>query len=148
MAISFPTALAKQQIDSMRAAIGRACIFNTVTTTECTASNCDRNPITNTSTNPFCPVCSGTFYIESFVPVTISGHITWYPEQMQWWAAGQHFDGDVRIQIEYTESNLATIANTDNVIVDDKIVEIKKTTNRGFQTFNRIILECRERDRV
>jgi hypothetical protein len=148
MGITWPNNT-KAIIDSIRQAIGRPVIFNTIVLNTCTASGCSLNPITGDSTNPFCTVCSGEYYFETYSGVSISGHITHYPQdKLQWYPGGQQFDGDVRIQIEYTESNLAVIANTDHLIADGKVFEIKKDTPRGFQPLNRLILACIERDKV
>jgi len=141
--IRYPTNT-RESTNEMRAAIGRLVTFNTKIITECVYSGCSLNPVTETSTNPFCISCSGEYYIKTFSGVNVLAHISWYPEQMQWHPGGQHFDGDVRVQIEYTDANLSTIANTQFIVVDDKSVEIKKTTYRGFPEFNRIILECKE----
>jgi hypothetical protein len=145
MAITFPSNT-RQIINEIRDAIGRPCEFNVITLNECTASGCSLNPVTGDSTNPFCSICGGEYYYETYSGVIISGHVTWKPsDMMQWYPGGQHFDGDVRIQVEYTIANLNIIDQTDHVVVDGKVVEIKKYTPRGFQDLNRILLDCKER---
>jgi hypothetical protein len=129
----------------MRTVIGRNCIFNVVSLTECVEPGCNLNPITNTSTNPFCSGCGGDHFIEVYSGVNILAHVSWKPNDvLQWYPGGQHFDGDVRLQVEYTQANLDVIDQTVFVEVDGKKVEIKKYTPRGFQELNRIILEGKQ----
>lgn len=142
MTITFPSNC-REIINEIRGVIGRDVIFNTIVLSECTASGCSLNPITQTSTNPFCPNCSGSYFLETYSGVSISGHCSWKPaEKLSWLPGGQQFDGDVRIQIEYNTDNLSVLEDTDHIIVDGRKVEIKQTTYRGFKDLNRILVDC------
>jgi hypothetical protein len=138
--ISFPTDT-RELINSIRGVVGRAVYFYTDNPTEC--SVCSLDPITNTSTNPYCTTCSGLHYIHNYSSTTISGHITWNPaETLQWSAGGQYELGDVRVQVEYTVSNLSTIDNTEYIMVDGKRVIIRNKIYRGVPELNRVLLNC------
>ena len=148
MNITFPSDT-KKIIDAIRTAIGREVIFVTnETPSGCTASGCSLDPIANTSTNSFCTVCSGNYWIPVYIEYTISGHITWNPSDiLNWQSAGQLFDGEVRVQIEYTDTNIHILDITDHVILDNRIMEIKKKFFRGVKPINRILIDLIEKER-
>jgi hypothetical protein len=143
--ITWPTAQEVEVIDAIRGAIGRDVTFVTHVVSGCSASGCSLDPVTNTSTNSYCLSCSGTYWISTYSGTLISGHITWgQADIVNWYSSGQQFDGDCRIQIKYTVSNLSLIDNCDWLQVDDHCLSIKKRTLRGVQTLNRILLDCIE----
>lgn len=147
--IVFPSsAHTREVVNKIRQVIGRPVTFYTEVINTCTASECSLNPVTGDSTNPFCLVCNGEFYYNTFSGVVISGHISHGKEDiLQFYPVGQHFDGDCRIQIEYTDENLTIIDATSYVEADGKTYEIKKSIPRGFPDLNRILLDCKERDK-
>ena len=63
---------------------------------------------------------------------------------MNWYSAGQQFDGDCRVQVKLTEANLDLVKNCDWAEVDDKKLQVKKTTLRGVQSLNRILVDMIE----
>jgi hypothetical protein len=141
--ITWPTAQEVEVIDAIRGAIGREVTFVTSTLSGCYA--CTLDPVSNTSTNSWCTVCSGKYWIATYSGTLVSGHITWgQSDILNWYSSGQQFDGDVRIQVKNTVANLSLIDNCDWIQVDDHCVEIKKRTLRGVQTLNRILLDCIE----
>jgi hypothetical protein len=145
MNITFPTDT-YETIDAIRGAIGRDVEFYVPSLSGC--SICDLDPVTNTSTDSFCDVCSGNYWIKTYSIITLSGHITWGPaDVLQWHPGGQLFDGDCRVQIKYTEVNKETSEDADYIVVDDKQLEIKRSTLRGVPSINRILLDCIEKDR-
>ncbi len=94
----------------------------------------------------FCPVCSGLYWIPIYSGYTISGHVTWgASDSMNWYTGGQVFEGDCRVQIEYTDDIITVINNTDYVMVDGKKMDIRKTILRGVKELNRILLDLIER---
>ncbi len=137
----------KDVIDDIRGAIGRDVEFFVV------ASNiacpvCSLDPITNHSTDSFCPTCSGIYWIPLYSGYTISGHITWGNADFQnWQPGGYQFDGDVRVQIEYTIANLDIVDSSVYVYVDNKIMEIKDFILRGVQSINRILIDMVEKEK-
>jgi hypothetical protein len=136
----------KTIIDDIREAIGRPVIFHTKTVSGC--SVCTLDPISNESTDPFCSVCSGLYWIPTYSGQSIDAHITWgHADEMRWHTGGQLFDGDCRVQIEYTDTNVTIVNTTDYVEVDDKKMDIRKTIPRGVKEINRLLLDLVERDK-
>jgi hypothetical protein len=130
-------------IDEIRGAIGRDVLFYMEDVSPC--SGCDLDPNTNTSTNSWCPLCSGAYWITTYSGVTVSGHITWgQADILNWYSAGQMFDGDCRIQIKLTDENAILVDECKWLEADGKKLEIKKKIFRGVQPLNRIILYCIE----
>lgn len=145
MVIVFPEDT-EDVINDIRDAIGRDVIFTTITTSGC--PTCGLDPTTGHSTDSFCPVCSGLYWIPTPTYYPIKAHITWAnADILQWHPGGQQFDGDVRIQIEYTEANLAVADDAIEVLVDNKVTEIKSKILRGVQNINRIILDLMEKEK-
>jgi hypothetical protein len=143
MLITFPSDT-KQVIDAIRAAIGRPVDFYQEIRTPCSA--CTIDPVTDTSTNSFCLVCSGEGYIVTYSGTTISGHITQGPiDGLQWATGGQYYDGDCRVQVEYTPGNITVIDNASYIMVDGKKFDIRKKILRGVKEINRFIIDTIER---
>ena len=145
MVITFPSDT-KDIIDQIRTAIGREVEFRIVaSSTPC--PTCDLDPITNTSTDSFCQDCGGDYWIPVYSGVLLSGHVTWgHSDQARWETGGTWYDGDCRVQIEYTEANLATVDGAYEVIIDEKTMEIKKRILRGVPQINRILLDLIEKE--
>ena len=144
MYISFPEDT-EETIDAIRDAIGRDVNFVTVTLSGC--SVCSLDPVTNTSTDSFCPVCSGLYWIPSYINNLVNAHVTWAgADILGWVAGGQYFDGDCRVQIKYTNTNLNLADNAEYIVVDNKIMTVKSKILRGVQNLNRIILDLIERE--
>jgi hypothetical protein len=142
MLITFPSNTA-EIVDSIRYAIGREVTFVTHTVSGC--YNCSLDPITDTSVNSYCSVCSGKFWIPTYSGTQVSGHITWgSADILNWYSAGQQFDGDCRVQIKYTVANLDLVKNCDWIEVDDKKLQVKKTILRGIKPLNRILIDLIE----
>jgi hypothetical protein len=109
---------------------------------------CSLDPVSNTSTDSFCVVCSGAYWLETISGVSISGHVTWKPaDKLGWVTGGQLWEGDCRVRINYTDGIFAIIDKTKTVVVDDKEMQIKTIDLRGSPTVNRIILMLREREK-
>ncbi len=136
----------KDIIDDIRTAIGRIVTFYTQTVSGC--SVCSLDPISNESTDSFCPSCSGIYWIPILTTSGILAHITWgSSEQLKWVSGGQLFDGDCRIQIEYTPENITVVDTSAYVEVDGRKMDINKKILRGVQPLNRILLDLVERDK-
>jgi hypothetical protein len=139
MPITFPTGT-KNVIDAIRAVIGRPVDFYTEISVPC--SGCSIDPITDTSTNPFCGICGGNGYIYSYDITTISAHITWAGlDSLNWKSGGQIFQGDCGLQIEYTPNNKTVVDNSKYVVIDGKKAKVDKIVLRGVPTLNRILID-------
>ncbi len=140
MAITFPDNTT-DKIDQMRAVIGRDVDFYIPSYSGC--STCTLDPVSQESTDSFCPTCSGIYWIPTFSATTKSGHITWAgADILDWRVGGQLFDGDVRIQIKKESGTISMLDDTEYIIVDSKKVEEKSRILRGVQEINRVLLDC------
>lgn len=144
MNIVFPSNT-KTVIDAIRTAIGRDVEFHYVVSSyEC--PNCDLDPVTNTSDNSFCTVCSGTYYIDIISGYTVPAVITWDPsDKTAWYAGGTISDGDCLIQVEVTDEILGILPTVVDVTVDGKLLEVKKKRLRGVKNINRILMSLKEK---
>jgi hypothetical protein len=142
--ILWPTTFEKQLISDIRDAIGREVTFYVVASSvPCPV--CALDPITNTSVDSFCPVCSGEYFIPIYSGVTRQAHITWGgTDQLQWQTGGQLFDGDCRVQIEYTPENVLVVESSKWMIVDGKRMLQNKIHLRGVKDLNRVLIDCME----
>jgi hypothetical protein len=137
----------KTTIDAIRGAIGRDVEFFVVASS-IACPTCSLDPITNHSTDSFCPTCSGVYWVPLYSGYTCSGHITWANADFQnWHPGGYQFDGDVRVQIEYTVANLDIVDRAEYVHVDSKVMEIKNFILRGVQSINRILIDMIEKEK-
>lgn len=143
MYITFPTNT-KEVIDAIRSSIGRPVQFYTELKTPCSA--CSIDPVTDTSTNSFCLVCSGAGYVYTYSGTIIQAHITaGQIDGPQWATGGQYVDGDCRIQIEYTPSNITVVDHAAYVLIDAKKFDVRKKILRGVKEINRILIDLIER---
>lgn len=134
-------------IDGIRGAIGRTADFYVLDhTDEC--PTCTLDPVTGGSTDSFCTVCSGMYYIPVYSGVTISGHVWWkVADEVLWPTGGKIYEGDATFQLKYTLTNLDTVNNTKYLMLDGKTMTIRKKVVRGVPTLNRIILTLDEEER-
>jgi hypothetical protein len=137
----------KQVIDSIRGAIGRDVEFFVVASS-IACGVCSLDSITGHSTDSFCPICSGIYWIPVYSGCVVSGHISWAGADFQnWYSGGYQFDGDVRVQIEFTIANLDIVDRSVYVHVDNKVMEIKNFILRGVQSINRILIDMIEKEK-
>lgn len=143
MNITFPSNTT-EIIDSIRGAIGRDVYFYTESKIPCSA--CDLDPVTDTSLDSFCPVCSGLGYQYTYEESTISGHVIHNPQDMmKWTSGGQLYEGDCRVQIKYTLANDAIVNSATRVNADGDNYTIHKKIYRGVPEINRILLDLKQR---
>lgn len=135
-------------VNAIRDVIGRNVTFWYIaSTSECAEPNCSLDPVTNTSTNSFCPVCSGHYYIYTYSGEDINAHVTWgFSEQLGWVTGGQLDEGECRVQIEHTAHNVYVVDNAKWVTVDGRIMQIVKKLYRGVQSINRILIDLIEKE--
>lgn len=144
MSITFPTNTTAIT-NAIRNAIGRNVTF--ITKTEELCPTCDLDPVSNTSTDSFCPTCSGVGYIYTISGYTVKAHVTWAGDSiLNWQSAGQLFDGDCRIQVEYIPDTVTVVGICDYIVVDSKRLTIKKKILRGVPEINRILLDLKEQE--
>jgi len=134
----------KSIIDQIRNVIGRDVTFITVSDAEI-CPVCGVDPVSGGAIDPYCLTCSGLGYLYTYSGTTVSGHVTWgFSELLAWYTGGQQFDGDCRVQIEYTPEMVTVLDDTKWVIIDNKTMQVKKRIYRGVQPINRILIDLRE----
>lgn len=133
-------------IDDIRTLIGR-CVTFYVVVSSIACETCSLDPVTNTSTDSFCPECSGNYWTPVYSGNSVNAHITWgNADLMNWKTGGKYYTGDCRIQIKYTDTNKYLADNAEYIVVDDKELTVETKILRGVPTLNRIILDLNERD--
>ncbi len=131
-------------INQIRQAIGRVVVF-TYENGYTTCPICNLDPTTGLSTNSFCTICSGNYYIPNILTSGILAHITWKPANKEnLIPAGLFIEGDVRVQIEHTDEHVFIVDNTIKMVVDGKDFEILEYEFRGVPEINRIVIYGRQ----
>jgi hypothetical protein len=133
-------------IDDIRGQIGRDVTFYVATLSGCQI--CTLDPVTDTSTDSLCSGCDGKYWIPIYNGTTVTGHITWgNADLLDWRTGGQLFEGDCRVQVKYTITNLGLVDSAEYLKVDNKTLEIKSKILRGVPSINRILLDCIEKEK-
>ena len=145
MQITFPSGT-RDTIENIINAIGRPVTFVTSTVSGC--YNCSLDPVTDTSTDSFCAVCSGVYWIHTWSGYDITAHITWkFADKDDWTTGGLTFLGDGIVKIMYSGPYMDIVDSTDYIVVDGKQANIEKVTLLGVPSINRIILDFKERNK-
>ncbi len=135
-------------IDEIRNAIGRDIIlYRTISGIPCPVSGCDLDPVTNLSTDQFCPVCEGEHWLSTTSGITITAHV--FDRTLDvpvWTAGGLIVDGDISAQIKYTVTNLDAVENAEYYEVDGKEFIQKSFSLRGVPDLNRIVIALIEKE--
>lgn len=109
--------------------------------------DCSLDPITNTSSDSFCPTCSGEYWVDVMSGVTRLAHVTWkfdYGNEFQ--TGGRNMIGDARVKIMHSDADEALVKQSKYLVVDDKIMNLEKTTLLGAPQVNRIIMDLKEKE--
>jgi hypothetical protein len=126
-------------IDDIRNLIGREIYFYVPTVSGC--NSCSLDPITGESTNSYCTVCSGLYWITTYTSTAVQAHLTWgNMDNLQWPPGGQYFDGDLRAQIKYTADNYELVKTADYIVTDSVRMTVKNYALRGVPDLNRIVI--------
>lgn len=125
-------------------AIGRnISIYHKVSVSGCPV--CSLEPVSNTSTNAFCPVCSGSYWLENLAEYPVLAHVTWGgSEGVAWYSAGQQVTGKCSIRLNYNSEVKTVIDNARYLVVDDRTMQIEKVNLRGSPEINRILISLKE----
>lgn len=146
----FPTPeVSRNIIEQMIAQDGRPVTFYTVESLS-GCSLCTLDPIANTSTDSFCPQCSGEYWIPTYSGTTISGHVTWGGlDEKSWETGGQIDNGQCTVKVMYDDVSDFVVHNSAYVVVDERIMQPLpgKIILRGIPVVNRIIMTLKEKER-
>ena len=131
----------RSRINQLRDAIGRLVYFyHQIGVSGCYA--CSLDPTTNLSTDSFCPVCSGLYWIPLYSTTEIVAHVTWGKKafEEEFIPEGKDYKGLVRVQIEYLPETREMVEKTKFLFVDDVKTQIFGYDFRGFPEPNRIVI--------
>lgn len=107
---------------------------------------CDLDPVTDTSTDSFCTTCSGDYWIPLYSGSAMSAHVTWkFDFETEFQTGGKDLIGDARVKVMHTDARETIVKQSEYVIVDDKTLNIEKTTLLGAP-INRIIVDLKEKE--
>ena len=143
----FPKGQARSQIEEIiNNSTGRDVDFFYVYSTYA-CPICDLDPVTQTSTDSYCSVCSGVYWIDVYSGVTMSAHVTWkFDYQNEFETGGRYFIGDARVKVMHSSTREQLIKTPKTyLVVDGKTMDIEKQTLLG-NPINRIILDLKERE--
>lgn len=138
MTITWPESTVKDKIDEIRDAIGRPVTFQ-VKHQGTACPDCTLDPITGQSLDPFCGTCGGAYWTNTISGYVLSGHIRWRSSEMpSMYPGGVIPEGDCTVTVEFTELSESYINRAKNVIVDDKVMQVKNYALRGVPNPNRL----------
>jgi len=132
--------------DAIRDEIGRdITISYLVSVSGC--SYCNLDPVTGTSTDPFCEECDGAYWIPTYSGLVVNAHVNWgYYDKLGWVTGGQLDNGKATVQFKLTDANENAVKNAQYITVDNKLMYIDRIIKRGVPEPNRFILELKEED--
>jgi hypothetical protein len=127
--------------------IGRTVTFyDEVTVSGCGA--CSLDPIANTSTDSFCPVCYGTYWIPIYSGLPLTAHITYGQVDDKSWQTGGILDnGTITAKVMYSGWIADWINEAEYVVIDDREFDVVNVDIRGVPSVNRIIVRLKEKER-
>jgi len=133
-------------IDAIRDAIGRD-ITILVTVSGIPCSVCSLNPVSNLSTDPFCPTCGGTYWINTTSGYIVNAHVAIGEIDLPWRVAGGYIrKGEALVQIKYNPTNLYAVEHAVHYMVDSKIYLQEDVSYRGVPNINRIVITLKEQE--
>jgi len=131
-------------INRIRYTIGRLVTFY-VTVSGDPCSTCTLDPVTDLSTDPFCPSCLGNYWINTISAWTCSAHVRWRSTDRPLWTPGGLIDeGDCKVTINLSGYALTAVKDAHHVDVDGTLMYVKDYKLRGVQPLNRITVTLLE----
>lgn len=108
---------------------------------------CDLDPISQTSTDSYCPICSGQYWIETYSGWDVTAHVTWGKHDSKQWETGGMIDnGDCTVKFIFSGWMQDIIDDTKYVIVDDREMNIVNVILRGVPEINRVLVNLKEKE--
>ena len=147
MVITWPSNTA-EITDEIRDAIGRnITIYVTVSGIPCTYSGCYLDPVTNLSTNSFCPTCGGSYWLETVSGYEVLAHVRMVGLDFPLYVPGGiTMKGDAEAQIKYTVASKYAVEHAKYYEIDNKTFVQKDFDTRGVPTVNRIVVTLVEKE--
>ena len=132
--------------DKIREAIGRDIII-LITVSGIACTSCNLNPVSNLSTDPFCPECGGTYWKNTASGYVVNAHVAIGEIDLPWRTEGGYIDkGEALVQIKYTPVNLYAVEHAVHYIVDGKTYLQDDISYRGIPEINRIVITLKEQE--
>ena len=142
----FPTNT-REQIEYIITHKGRPVTFYSVVSVS-GCQECNLDPITQTSTDSFCPTCSGVYWIPTYSGLQLISHITYGTvDSRNWQTGGIVDDGTITAKVMYSGPHFEIINNSEYVIADDIEYDIINVDIRGVQEVNRILVKLKQKER-
>ena len=137
----------KDIIEKIITQVGRPVTFYTVVSVS-GCYLCAYDPISDTSTDSFCPVCSGEFWIPTYSGSVFTSKVTWGMSEYNDWVTGGHVEnGDCELTLLYAPETETIVHDAKYVVVDDRKLNLKKIILRGIKpTYNRILVVLKEKE--
>jgi len=148
ISVMWPEAEVVEVLSGILKAVGRGFTINVKSSGSacplCLASGY-LDPVTNSSTNSFCPSCYGLYYLNTPSGIPASGHVRWINSEIpRQYPGGQIPDGDCIITVAYSDEIRSNIERAKSFTVDGKNLTLKSYTPRGAKVPNRIILTLKQ----
>lgn len=138
---------ARDYIEEMINGIGRPVSFyNVATLSGC--SLCSLDPITDNSTDSFCPQCSGEYWIPTYSGWQMTAHITYGQVDDKMWITGGIVDnGQITVKVMWSGGVADYINESEYVLVDGREYDVVSVMERGVPEVNRILVKLKEKER-
>lgn len=138
----------KEIVTAIISQVGRPVTFyNVASVSGCYL--CSYDPISDTSTDSFCPVCSGEYWIPTYSGYTVTAKVTWGKSEYDDWVTGGKVEnGDCQLTVIHEPEVESTISTSKYVVVDDRQLNLKSIVLRGIApTYNRILVILKEKEK-
>lgn len=144
----------KDAIDKIRVTVGRLVTIN-VLAGRVGCTGCSLDPVTDHSTDSFCEICDGLYWINTYSGYTVIGHVRWQGADMNMYHAGGIIPyGDCKVTITYNDTNLEHVKESESWYVDDKTLYMEDFILKGIRGPNeehepsriQVVLKQEERD--
>lgn len=147
MALTPFPANTKDLIEEMISYDGREVTFYIVATLS-GCPDCNLDPVSDTSTDSFCPTCSGVYWIPTYSGWNTIAHVTWGTlDNKNWETGGMLDDGNCQVKFIYSGWMQDIIDNAEYVVVDDRVMDVQPgIILRGVPEINRVIVKLKEKE--
>jgi len=144
MSIFWPESQVITTVNEILSAIGREFTLYVKTSgtpcPQCLSSGW-YDPVTNSSTNSFCTICQGVYWLNIPSGIILTGHVKWNIGEIPYWNPGGIVPGgDCIITIPYSSGIENKVKNSLRFLVDNKDLTLKGYRLRGVKNPNRIII--------
>lgn len=146
MVISFPSNT-RDIIEQIIDTDGRMVTFyNVISLSGCWLCNLD--PVSNTSTDSYCTVCSGRYWVPTYSGTEVKAHITYGQVDDKSWTAGGLIDnGNIEVKFMHTQELEDLVNDAEFFVVDGREMDVRRINLRGVPQTNRILVQLKEKER-